>query len=277
MSPVPDRQATGTSPPPIVMIHGMWSRPDVWENFIPYFERIGFAVEAPALRHHELRAGEAPAELGRVSLIDYADDLEAIIRRSGRLPVLFGHSMGGLIAQRLASRGLARAVVLLAPAAPPGFAVLRPEAIRIFHRLFLRRRFWSRPQRLGQREAAHGLFHRLAPAERDRRIGAMAADSGRALFEIALPWLDRRRAALIDIARVRCPLLILAGAQDRIMPAAGGRRLASRYGGQARYVELPTHAHWLLGEPGWQNIAEICAEWLAAALPDAAVLAEMRS
>ncbi len=250
------------------MIHGMWGRPDVWENFIPYFESLEYAVEAPALRHHAVAAGAPPAELGRVSLTDYADDIEAIIRRSGRLPILFGHSMGGLIAQQLASRGLARAVVLLAPAAPPGFAALRPGTIRVFRRLLLRWRFWSRVQRLGPTQAAYGLFHRLAPEERGRRIAAMAADSGRVLLEVALPALDRRHAARVEIARVRCPLLILAGAEDRIITRSASRRLAARYGRRARYVELEDHAHWLMGEPGWQKIAEICAEWLADILPD---------
>jgi pimeloyl-ACP methyl ester carboxylesterase len=267
MPPAPNPQALGPDAPSIVMIHGMWSRPDVWENFISYFEPLGFATEAPALRHHELSAGDAPAELGRVSLTDYVDDLDAAIRRSGRQPILFGHSMGGLIAQHLASRGLARAVILLAPAVPPGLAALRPETICIFRRLFLRWRFWSLPQRLGPRQAAYGLFHRLPPDEQGRRIAGMTEDSGRVLFEIALPALDRRGAARVEVERVGCPLLIVAGAEDRIIPRASSRRLASRYGGRARYVELPNHAHWLMGEPGWQNTAAICAEWLANVLP----------
>jgi pimeloyl-ACP methyl ester carboxylesterase len=256
-----------TGRPSIMMIHGMWGRPDVWENFAPYFESLGYAVETPALRHHGLGAGEPPAELGTVSLTDYADDIEAIIRRSDGLPILFGHSMGGLIAQHLASRGLARAIVLLAPAAPAGLAALHPQTIRIFRRLFLRWRFWSRAQRLGPRQAAYGLFHRLTPAEQERRIAAMAADSGRVLLEIALPALDRRRAAHVETARVRCPLLILAGAQDRVISLSSSRRLASRYGARAHHVELPDHGHWLMGEPGWRNVAGICSEWLANVLP----------
>jgi non-heme chloroperoxidase len=244
----------------MLMIHGMWGRPGVWQNFIPYFAGLGYAVEAPVLRYHELQPGDAPAELGRLSLADYADELEAVIRKSDGLPILMGHSMGGLIAQILASRGLARAVILLAPAVSPAFSALRPETIRIFRRLFIRRRFWDRPQCLGQNQAIYGLFHRLTPEERERQIAAMAADSGRVLFEIALPSLDRSRAAQVDIERIGCPLLIVAGAADRMIPVGGLRRLASRYGPRARYLELPDHAHWLMGEPGWQDIARSCAE-----------------
>jgi hypothetical protein len=40
------------------------------------------------------------------------------------------------------------------------------------------------------------------------------------------------------------------------------RRLARRYGGRARYEELKSHSHWLIGEPGWQKIAHSCLVWL---------------
>jgi non-heme chloroperoxidase len=244
------------------MIHGMWGRPEVWENFNAFFSQRGFPVQTPALRHHEAGSKVAADQLGKTSLAGYASDLELVLRQIDRPPILIGHSMGGLLAQQLASRGLARAVILLASAAPMGFGVLRPSTVRIFHRLFARRRFWERPHRLGRKEAAEGLFHRLPPAEQNRQIEAMNDDSGRALFEIALPALDRHRAAHIEIDRVLCPMLILAGANDRIVPVTASRRLAARYGSRARYVELPEHGHWLMGEPGWPDIAGLCATWL---------------
>ena len=273
MTPLPDQPAAPPVPRSLLMIHGMWGRPYVWENFNPYFARLGYTVEAPALRHHGLGTGAAPDELGRLSLLDYAGDLEAVIRKAGRKPVLIGHSMGGLIAEILASRGLARALILLAPAVPPGIGAFRPATIRIFRKLVARRRFWERPQRLGPKEAVYGLFHRLAPEERDRQVAAMASDSGRVLFEIALPMFDRRRAAEVEIERIDCPVLIITGAGDRIIPVTGPRRLAARYGVRARYVERPDHAHWLMGEPGWQEIAGICAAWLADVLAEGTVTA----
>ena len=253
--------------PPIMMIHGMWGRPGVWEHFAPYFRNLGHAVETPALRFHDRPDGDEPMEIGNLSLLDYVADLEGAIRQSSDIPVLVGHSLGALIAQHLAARGLARALVLLAPAALPRFAILRPTSIRIFHRRFTRRRFWARPQRLGPRQAIFGLFNRLPPAEQEKQIAAMTYDSGRVLFELLLAPFDRRHAAEIDTAAVTCPVMIVAGAEDRLMPAVGARRLAARYRGRARYFELAGHAHWLPGEPGWERIAASCAAWLAEALP----------
>jgi pimeloyl-ACP methyl ester carboxylesterase len=41
------------------------------------------------------------------------------------VPILMGHSMGGLLAQILGSRGLAKALVLLTPASPRGIVALK--------------------------------------------------------------------------------------------------------------------------------------------------------
>ena len=134
--------------------------------------------------------------------------------------------------------------------------------MRVLRRLIFRRRFWARAHRLGRKQAAYGLFHRLSPDEQDRQIAAMSYDSGRVLFELALPALDRHHAARTDIGRVSCPVMIVAGTKDRMVPVTGIRRLAARYGRRAQYLELPEHSHWLMGEPGWQEIAEACRVWL---------------
>jgi pimeloyl-ACP methyl ester carboxylesterase len=56
--------------------------------------------------------------LAETSLLDYAKDLEIEIDKLPEKPITMGHSMGGLLAQILASRGCAKSVVLITPAAP---------------------------------------------------------------------------------------------------------------------------------------------------------------
>jgi dipeptidyl aminopeptidase/acylaminoacyl peptidase len=42
------------------------------------------------------------------------------------------------------------------------------------------------------------------------------------------------------------------------------RKVARKY--NASYHEFPDHAHWLLGEPGWEDVAEYIASWLERAV-----------
>ena len=65
-----------------------------------------------------------------------------------------------------------------------------------------------------------------------------------------------------DASRVECPVLVLAGAEDRLHPLSMMRKVARRYERHSTYMELAGHGHWLVGEPGWQEIAEQVADWL---------------
>jgi pimeloyl-ACP methyl ester carboxylesterase len=248
----------------IVLIHGMWCGPEHWERLRAFLEQRGWRVIAPALRHH--RALPPPAALGTTSLLDYAADLEEEIRALGGRPILVGHSMGGLLAQILAARGCCSAAVLLSPAAPWGVFPLRVSVVRSFLSLLLRWRFWRRPHLLTSGEADYALLHRLEPSERRRVCATLRPESGRAIAEIGLWWFDPRRAGEVDAARIRCPVLIVQGAEDRIVPAPVTRRVARRY--RAEYRELDGHAHWLVEEPGWEGVFEGIERWIeATALP----------
>jgi pimeloyl-ACP methyl ester carboxylesterase len=63
-------------------------------------------------------------------------------------------------------------------------------------------------------------------------------ESGRVLFfELAMPWLDRAKAARMDFGMVAGPALVIAGGCDRIVPGCLARRNAARYR-DATYVEI---------------------------------------
>lgn len=107
----------------------------------------------------------------------------------------------------------------------------------------------------------------LVPEERQAQIlQRLVPESGLAMFEV-LHWMfDGNRATYVDQRAVTCPILCLVGARDRINPPATVRRLARRYGGRARYEELPGHSHWLPGEPGWERIVSGSLDWLSRVL-----------
>jgi len=52
------------------------------------------------------------------------------------------------------------------------------------------------------------------------------------------------------------------GAEDRITPVSVVRQVAKKYNKVATYKEFAGHAHWVIGEPGWEEIAKYVSEWL---------------
>ena len=57
-------------------------------------------------------------------------------------------------------------------------------------------------------------------------------------------------------------MLSIAGQEDRIVPVSVSRNMAKWYDSRLEYWEYPEHAHWLLGEPGWDSVANRTLKWL---------------
>lgn len=247
---------------PIMMIHGMWAGGWVWERFIPIFAGRGYRCLAPTLRHHDAPPAEPSPLLGRVSLLDYAADLQRDIEGMEEPPVLMGHSMGGMLAQILGARGLARALVLLSPMPPQGLNVLSTASLRMFRRSLGRWGFWRRPTRPAFRDAVVSMLGRLPVEERRAVYDRLVHESGRAACETGFWFLDPRRAKYVDASRIACPVLVVAGSEDVLHPPAMMRAVARRYEPYSTYEELAGHGHWLVGEPGWRDVAEYVADWL---------------
>ncbi len=252
--------------PPVVMIHGAFCGSWVFEGWARCFRDAGYTVLTPDLRHHGAAADHAA--LGRLGILDYAEDLGQLIDGLGDLPVIIGHSMGGLLAQMLAARGKARALVLLAPAASWGVWPSSLFELAGAQALFLAGDFWHRPIRPDRWLASCGLDS-LDPEQRARALSRLVPESGLAMFEI-LHWpFDLSRASLVDARQVVCPIMCVAGGKDPITPSGTVRRIARRYRGRAQYRELRDASHWLLLEHGWEKLVSQTLFWLSRLHDDA--------
>lgn len=247
----------------ICLIHGMSVSSWCWDNYIPLLREKGYDCMAPALPYHNVSPHAAPdPRLGTVSLLDYASYLEGEIRKLPSKPILVGHSMGGLLAQILASRGLARAMVLLMPAAPAGVVSMKWSVLRSFGSILTTRRFWQKPVRQTRREFEYGVLNRCVAEECRRVSERLVFESGSAVFEMGFWFLDKRSASRVDEANVTCPTLVVAAGADRMTPRALVERVAAKYRSVSTYRVFAEHGHWAVGEPGWQDIADAVLTWL---------------
>ena len=111
-------------------------------------------------------------------------------------------------------------------------------------------------------EAVYSMMHLLSERQQREIYGHFVYESGRAASEIGFWLLDPGKASHVDESKVTCPILVIAGAEDRITPASVVRKVAAKYGAVSTYKEFEGHSHWVVGEPGWEDIAQYIYDWL---------------
>ncbi|MFP4416863.1 MAG: alpha/beta hydrolase [Chitinispirillaceae bacterium] len=246
----------------LFFIHGMFVTPICWELLAHAMGDIGYRIVRPTLRFHQLEPGQEPdPRLGTTSILDYADDLEKLILKMSRKPVVIGHSMGGLLAQILAARGLAQAAVFIAPAPPRGIFPVSASAMKAFGSAMRVPFFWRKPIKLSFQEASSAVLFKIPKEERHYFYRFMTYESGRVLFEIALWPLDRKKATLVDEKNITCPTLLLGAGKDKLIAPRVTRQIATHYK-HAEFHMFADMTHYMIGEPGWEKVARYLFHWL---------------
>ena len=260
----PTPKAGAGARPPILFVPGYFATAWVYESYLPFFADRGYAGFAVNLRGREGSTLPSGTLLGRVTLEDYIEDARAVARwlveRLGK-PIVIGHSMGGLIAQKLGEEGLARALVLLSPAPPRGISVMTSPVIRRQMR-YLPALLRSRRivPRFSDMRAL--VLNRVPAAEQESIFAQFIPDSGRAGRDMSLG------AVRVDADRLRangCKVLVVTSDDDRFIPPRIAQRIAQRY--HAPLYIARGHGHLMLREPGWQEAADFIAGWLEREMP----------
>ncbi|MGZ3402102.1 MAG: alpha/beta fold hydrolase [Phenylobacterium sp.] len=243
----------------IVMVHGAFCGGWCFEHFRAPFEAAGFEVTAPDLRGHAAGA-PANAVIG-VSMSDYAADIAKLCDSFSEPPVLLGHSMGGLVAQLAARRARIRALVLLAPSPPWGVMGSSMEEAATAVGVQVAGLFSS-----GAMEPDRGLMRtysldRMGKAGRDAAVARLRPESAMAVRETLNWWLDPFMTTSVGPGAIAAPSLVISGQGDVVHSPTTARAVAERIG--ATLKVMPGMSHWLVGEPGWETVAETALRWLA--------------
>lgn len=253
-------------PAPVIMVHGAFCGGWVFDRFKTPFEAAGHACLTPDLPGHGPQASAA-AVCGK-SMGDYAAHIVELIDSCSQPPVLIGHSLGGLVAQIAASRRPVDSLVLLAPSAPWGVPGGSMEDAAAVIGLLSLGAYWSQAIPPDATLSHTYSLDRLPPAEREATSARMVSESGRALWETFHWWMDPFMTTSVSPGRIAAPVLAMAGGSDRIHPPAAVRQTAARLGGAFRSYE--GMSHWLIGEPGYEQVAQDCLTWIEQNLSAAA-------
>ena len=241
----------------VIMVHGAFCGGWCFDKFRRPFESAGYTVAAPDLPGHGSRRPDGVAGL---SVRHYAQDVAQQVRACQAPPVLIGHSMGGLVALLAAVQAPVRALIMLAPS-PPWGVVGSAMEVAASVGLSSEGAYWTREIQPDSRVMATMSLDRTPKREHRAVISRLGPESGRALYEIINWWADPTMASLVPPGGLRRPTLVLGGAEDRIHPPSTLAQVALRTGAKMRIFDRMSH--WLVGEPGWRDVAGACLDWLS--------------
>ena len=243
---------------PIVFAHGAFMGAWSWRaHFLDYFARHGFHAVAPSFRGHG--GSEGFERLDSAGINDYVNDLRTVIDGlDGPPPILVGHSMGALVAQRYMERAPIAGAVLMAPVPPHG---LMPSTLRMLvsdpmlYLQFGMMQFLG-PDSIDTEVAQRAVFSKSA-AEQDLSgyVEKVQRESQRALWDMNVHASGRP-----TLCRADCPMHVIAGGEDALFSESETRAVAHVW--DASWETVPGLAHALMIEPGWQQAADAVIGWL---------------
>jgi pimeloyl-ACP methyl ester carboxylesterase len=175
-------------------------------------------------------------------------------------PILIGHSFGGLFVQLLLDRGLGAVRVAIDPAPPRG-VLAHPRAVWTSRSVFLTWNGWNGVLTMSQKGFNEGFGHLLPPTEQKAAYERHVIPTpGRIFYQAAFGIQTRVNYRSAD----RAPLLLTAAEKDHTVPLPMVRANFKKYrrsSAVTAFKTFPNHSHWLIQEPGWEEVADYTIEW----------------
>lgn len=251
----------------VLLIHGTWGHGKEWDDFGAELTERGFHVHAPSWPEHghpkDIDIWGTAERVTKLGLLDYVDALADLARSMPTPPVIFGHSVGGLLAQLIAARVPHCGVVLLGPAPAAGTFAFYPSQLMLWGRFtpqwILGRPMFPVKKRIWDKYVCNAVDQEFS----NEFYSNLCAESGRAYREMIFWPFDRKKSSRVDYDRITGDVLVIAGSQDKCCVPAMCRATARRYGGRADYVEISGSDHMMIGGPYMQATLDAFDTWAA--------------
>ena len=263
-------RANSTEATPIVFVHGLWLLPGSWQPWRELAEAQGFVTLAPGWPDDPATVETArahPETLAGKSVGAVTDHFAEVIGALDRTPVVIGHSFGGLITQKLAGQGLARASVAIDPAPFRGVLPLPVSALKASSAVLANPVNYKRAVMLTEAQWRYAFGNAVPQAESDELYGRYAVPApGRPLFQAATANLNPRTEAAVDTLRAdRGPLLVVSGEKDNTVPwaiANASYKKQARNADPTEITEMAGRGHSLVIDHGWPEVADTALAFL---------------
>ena len=235
----------------VLIVHGLGEHSGRYEHVGEFLTANGFEVTAYDHRGHGASGGE---RVDIEAFAEYLDDLELVLEQLGQgLPiVVYGHSMGGLIAASygMSNRPQPDLYVLSAPALSAEVPFILRIASKMAGRIRPSMRFansiegdqLSRDPDVGKKYFADALVETKTTA----RFGAV--------------FLAHMQSLQDDYDKLARPALVVHGAEDELVPPHASAPLAAVDGVERKL--FPGLRHEIHNEPEQEEVLSFIVSWL---------------
>lgn len=247
----------------IVFIHGMFQNPKSWERWIDYFQSSGYNCIAPAWPYHEGEPADlrqsVPEGLGDLKLEDIIQKYETLIYSLPEKPIVIGHSVGGLIVQRLVNLEIVKAGVAISSVAPNGMVTFDWSFVK--NAAVIANPLKGDDPICMDLETFKEAFANTLPEESaEAYYEATATHDSRNVFRGCMGTHGE-----LDVDTPHPPLLLIGGKEDKICPSDLNQKNAEAYTDAESITEIkifPARSHFICNEPGWEEVAAYALNWI---------------
>jgi pimeloyl-ACP methyl ester carboxylesterase len=229
----------------------VFGKPSLLTPWTRLLEAEGYPVHTPTLPGREPTDDAVLTRTGIDECFNVA--LEAY-DRVGEPAIVIGHSMGGLLAQKIAAVRHPLAAVLLA-SVPPGVSWLRPRTLPHFLPV-MSKVVAGRPFLPSAGTMRDVPLSTLPAEEQEALIPLLVRDSGRVFRQLSMGVAVTR----VKASSVTCPVLCVSAGSDENVAPWISRRIAKRY--RAEHQDHPGKPHWIIAESALGEVAPPVLGWL---------------
>lgn len=247
----------------IVFIHGLFVNNTSWKQWKSYFEAQGYTVHTPANPGHEgapvqLKNNIHP-QLTKTGFKDVVMNIVKLIDTLPEKPIVVGHSLAGLVVQKLIEMDKAVAGISI-DGAPPKNVLAPWSTIKVVFPVV--NFFKGGSPFLGSKEWYHNaFFNNYSKKESDQLYETVAVPESRKIARDTL----LTSFAKVDFSKQHNPLLFIAGEKDNIFSSAFTKKIAGSYKDKnsiVDYKEFKNRSHFIAGEKGWEEVADYVLDWI---------------
>jgi pimeloyl-ACP methyl ester carboxylesterase len=228
----------------LYFVSGMFSNYHFWDKYVQFFSEKGYHCKIVDLKEN--------LDLRNTCLLDYINNTKKRITRDD---ILIGHSMGGLIVQKVAEEIPIKAAVAIAPSPPKG---IKAQSFSLFYLGLIFRSIRYMPKIVLKKPFLPSfsylrlvLLNDIDIEDAKKYYHQLEKQSAIIVYELITSKYE------VNEQKIQTPFLFIGRNRDRLVPSKVVEKVAKKHHGD---FVLVNGCHFLMDE--WQETAQKMFEFI---------------